>query len=217
MPCTRWWLPLNEVVYTRGDRGTIVSPREEDRWWYRIIIYVGAGECMHVCVCVCLFPKSLFFIILLLFITHSLLRLYRWLQSCLLVCTADTTVALLPVDDRRIMRWTMCDACMWIHTRVMLSHMLVQITHLMLYFDYLDGYWPHRSPGGSVRLSDWRGWFGTSGQRGTETDNYPLVDNVKQKHMNLYTPPPTLNIIREENSWESQLCTNWRNTLQINK
>lgn len=38
---------------------------------------------------------------------------------------------------------------------------------------------------GQCVLSDWGGWFVTGGQGGTETDNYPLVDNVKQKHMNL--------------------------------
>lgn len=40
------WLPLNEVVYTGGDRGTSLSLWEKDKWWYCIII------CLSSCVCV---------------------------------------------------------------------------------------------------------------------------------------------------------------------
>lgn len=78
---------------------------EKDKWWYCIIICVCPrvcvyNVCMWVYACVSLPPKSLFFIILLLFITHSLFCLYCGLQSCLLVPTTDTVALLLIVDSR---------------------------------------------------------------------------------------------------------------------
>lgn len=70
------------------------------------MLYNYLCRCVCVCVCikcVCVFvPESLFFIILLLFITHSLVCLYHWLQSCLLVCAA---LEPLPAHDSRTMGW----------------------------------------------------------------------------------------------------------------
>jgi len=58
-----------------------------------------------------------------LFFYYSLLIHYspRWLQSCLLVRAADAAVALLPIDDSRVMGGSQCD----VYTRMFVTHVYV--------------------------------------------------------------------------------------------